>query len=110
MEYSIKILSIKKSPLWDNFICKLFNLFKIKYLWRILSAFKVNVLLYSFILNLNILLVFNIGVKTVIDLEDTEIDISNFESLEYFYIYTPSVTLDYLYGFDLQSCIFELYI
>ena len=52
----------------------------------------------------------SIGVKTVIDLEDTEIDISNFESLEYFYIYTPSVTLDYLYGFDLQSCIFELYI
>ena len=44
-------------------ICKLFNLFKIKYLWRILSAFKVNVLLYSFILNLNILLVFNIGVN-----------------------------------------------
>ncbi len=51
----------------------------------------------------------SIGVKTIINLENIEIDISSFESLEYFYIYTPSVTQNYLYGFDLQSCIFELY-
>lgn len=50
-----------------------------------------------------------IGIKTIIDLEDTEIDINDFDSVEYFDIYSPSVTLNYLYGLNLEDCIFELY-
>ena len=50
-----------------------------------------------------------IGIKTIINLEDTEIDINDFDSVEYFDIYSPSVTLNYLYGLNLDDCIFELY-
>lgn len=50
-----------------------------------------------------------IGIKAIINLQDIEIDISNFDSVEYFDLYSPSVTLDRLYGLTLDDCIFELY-